>query len=114
MKAAKEGEDRYAPLEVNDTVIAVFPPMSPKLKAAFGEPMSPTLKAALGESGLMSRVCEEAPLHEEPEIIQAEDPVSFRFMQGLRSCACKPCEPASEVPVFVTALPSRDVSPQMP
>jgi hypothetical protein len=98
MKAAMQGKEKYAPLEVNDTVIAVFPPMSPGLKAV------------LGESGLMSKVCEEASPHKEPEIIQADDTVSSRFMRGIRSCACQPCEPASEAPVLVAALPSRDAS----
>ena len=61
------------------------------------------------EAALADGVAPEVPLRKEPEIIETEDPVRLGFMQGMLSCACKPCTPAADVPV-VTALPSRTVS----
>jgi hypothetical protein len=43
---------------------------------------------------------EEIPRHKEPEVIEA--PVGFGVGQGMFSCACKPCEPASGDPVHVS------------
>jgi hypothetical protein len=57
---------------------------------------------------------EEIPRHKDPEVIEA--PVGFGVGQGMFSCACKPCEPASGDPVhassdamLVPALPSSQV-----
>jgi hypothetical protein len=43
-------------------------------------------------------------------MIATEDLVQVGIMEGIFSCACKPCTPASDVPVVVSALPSRTVS----
>ena len=51
----------------------------------------------------------------EPEIIQNEAPMTSGVMQGMFSCACEPCEPASGDRVLVSApvpsaLPSSQVT----
>ena len=48
--------------------------------------------------------------HKEPEIIQSEAPMGFGVRQGMFSCACEPCEPASGDPLQAVAKPSSQVT----
>ena len=71
-----------------------------------------------GLARLLSGGALPRPLQREPEIkmIKIEPETENRgqvgFMQGMLSCACKPCTPASDLPTSatVTALPSRTAS----
>ena len=71
-----------------------------------------------GLARLLSGGALPQPLQREPEIkmIKIEPETENRgqvgFMQGMLSCACKPCTPASELSTSttVTALPSRTAS----
>ena len=49
------------------------------------------------------KAVQEKSLHEEPVILQSENPAVSGFTQGMFSCACEPCEPASGDRVLVSA-----------
>ena len=58
--------------------------------------------------------------HREPEVIQSEAPVGLGVMQGMFSCVCEPCEPASGdlvkvsgEPVLVSTMPSNATLPAL-
>ena len=64
------------------------------------------------EAALAAGAATDVPLQQEPEIIEAENPAQFGFMQSMLSCACTPCPPALDLTTstIVTALPSRTAS----
>jgi hypothetical protein len=102
----KEGvrkEDPRALLDANDAVIAVSP-ASPKLRDAYAYESEAEM-----ELGDVAVEIDAVLGHKEPEIIQSEAPMGFGVKQGMFSCACEPCEPASGDPLQAVAKPSSQV-----